>query len=319
MTDNSNEPTRNLRPGQLPPLQSPQQSPQQSSQQPPPTQHQPPYGGGPGQPGQYGQQPQQPSWNPPPTQIAPGPFPHQQGYPQNPAFQGQPGGWPPPPYGPPGPGGPPLPPGGSGSGGKTGLVVGVVIVVLALVAGGAGFYFLLGPGRTDNSAASPPSTAPVDPSIGPPDTLPIPPSGPLGQDGGGDVDVDVEIGDCVTAGGNEISGSAVPADCGSPEANYKVIAKAETSDGCPSDANASYFESLGSTEVGALCLDVDWVQGDCFDLTLDDPQRVDCSAPAGLDIVRVENIVQGTSDPNECTEGGFPYEERNFIVCLEQL
>ena len=74
-----------------------------------------------------------------------------------------------------------------------------------------------------------------------------------------------------------------------------------------------------TSEVGALCLDVDWVQGDCFDLTLDDPQRVDCSAPAGLDIVRVENIVQGTSDPNECTEGGFPYEERNFIVCLEQL
>jgi hypothetical protein len=313
VTDNSNEPTRNLRPGQLPkPLP------------PPPTQHQPPYGGPgqPGQPGQYGQQP--PPWSPPPTQIAPGPYPPQgppQGPPPGYPPQGQPGGWPPP-YGPPGgPGGPPLPPGGSGSGGKTGLVVGIVIVVLALVAGGAGWYFLLGPGRTDNATASgPPSVAPtVDPSIGPPDTLPTPEGGPLGGDNGGDVDVDVAVGECVTAGGDAVSGSAVPADCGSPEANYKVIGKAPTSEECPSDANATYFESLGSTELGALCLDVDWVQGDCFDLTLQDPQRVECSAPPGLNTVRVEEIVQGTSDPNQCAEGGFPYDERNFIVCLETL
>ncbi len=265
-----------------------------------------------GQPGGYGQYGQ-------PTQYAqPGAY-DQYGQPTQYA---QPGGYDQygraagyPPYQPPPP---------TGSPARTGLII-AAVVVLVLAVGGGGWYFLLGPGKAGQS-----STTPV--ASGPPSGVSVaPPAPPVdgdndgipgtadGADTGGSVEVDVEIGECIALGGTLTDAEAEPAPCGSPQSNHKVIGKAPTSDECPSDIDASYFESLAGSEVGALCLDIDWAEGDCFDLAGDNPARVSCTGPAGPDTVRVAETVQGTSDDSRCPDQYVPYPERNFIVCLDTV
>jgi hypothetical protein len=251
---------------------------------------------------------------PPTAQYPP---PGQGGWPP-PGQPGQPGGWPPPP----GPDqfGPFQPPPGRPQGGpKAGLVIGILVAAIVLVGGGgAAWYFLAGPGSGDDRA---PTAAGPSPSAPPPSAAP-PTSGPVGippgADSGGDVSVDVEVGECITLGGTITDATAEPAACGSQEANYKVIAKTETSAECPTDADQSFYETLGGSEVGALCLDIDWAQGDCFELSGTDPVRISCTAP-GPQTVRVAETIQGTDDIAECAEGGFPYPERRFVVCAEEV
>ncbi|WP_442971661.1 LppU family putative lipoprotein, partial [Rhodococcus sp. EPR-279] len=84
-------------------------------------------------------------------------------------------------------------------------------------------------------------------------------SGQEGIDAGGSTDIDVEIGQCVQLGGTMTAATIENAECGSMESNYKVIAKAEQNEQCPTDVNQTYYETLDGVEQGALCLDVDWV------------------------------------------------------------
>ncbi|SNT06481.1 LppU family putative lipoprotein [Rhodococcoides kyotonense] len=150
---------------------------------------------------------------------------------------------------------------------------------------------------------------------------PSTPPGQQGEDTGGDVDIDVEIGDCVELGGTMTDATIDNATCGSPESNYKVIAKVPTGDECSLDADQYYYETYGGIEQGALCLDVDWVVDGCMELSGDDPLRADCTSP-GVNTVRVVEILPNTTDVNECPDpasSGYAYTERNFMVCVEEL
>jgi hypothetical protein len=143
-------------------------------------------------------------------------------------------------------------------------------------------------------------------------------SGQEGIDAGGSTDIDVEIGQCVKLGGTMTAAEIDNAECGSMESNYKVIAKAEENEQCPTDVNQTYYETLNGVEQGALCLDVDWVIDGCMSVPstgMDEPARVDCADPSATSVEKVTEIKTGTADPNDCPEGGFAYEARQFVVC----
>ncbi|OZE20410.1 hypothetical protein CH262_22730 [Rhodococcus sp. 05-2255-1e] len=143
-------------------------------------------------------------------------------------------------------------------------------------------------------------------------------SGQEGIDAGGSTDIDVEIGQCVKLGGTMTAAEIDNAECGSTESNYKVIAKAAENEQCPTDVNQTYYETLNGVEQGALCLDVDWVIDGCMSVPstgMDEPARVDCADPSATSVEKVTEIKTGTADPNDCPEGGFAYEARQFVVC----
>lgn len=147
-------------------------------------------------------------------------------------------------------------------------------------------------------------------------------SGQEGIDAGGSTDIDVEIGQCVTLGGTMTAATIDNAECGSMESNYKVIAKAELNEQCPTDVNQTYYETLDGVEQGALCLDVDWVVDGCMSVPTggdDEPARVDCGDPSAIDVEQVTEIKTGSADPNDCPEGGFAYEARQFVVCTTTI
>nr|WP_256982405.1 hypothetical protein [Rhodococcus sp. 06-418-1B] len=146
-------------------------------------------------------------------------------------------------------------------------------------------------------------------------------AGQQGSDDGGSVELDVEIGDCVSLGGTMSAAEISEAACGSVESNYKVVAKAEQNANCPSDVNQVYYETWAGSEQGALCLDLDWVVDGCMSVPsgTDEPTRVDCADPAATNVERVTEIVEGAVDVEQCTEGGYSYPERQFTVCTETI
>lgn len=146
------------------------------------------------------------------------------------------------------------------------------------------------------------------------------PEGATTGDLGGAVEVNVNVGDCVAVGGSADFASASPAGCGSTEATYKVVGKAPKAEQCVADADAAYSESiLGVAEAGALCLDIDWVQGHCYDLPDDgDVKRVECGA-SGANVVRAGERIEGTADDTACGErGAVVYPVRKVVVCIEE-
>jgi hypothetical protein len=135
-----------------------------------------------------------------------------------------------------------------------------------------------------------------------------------------DLEVDVRPGDCIALGGTVEDATIDYADCGSSTANYEVVNVVETTAECPSDVDMTYYESFGGVEVGALCLDIDWQIGDCMDLGGEDPQRIDCSETA-IAGEKATEILPDTTDVNDCaiSEGGFVYNEREFVVCTDSF
>ncbi|WP_442790611.1 LppU family putative lipoprotein [Nocardia sp. NBC_01329] len=148
-------------------------------------------------------------------------------------------------------------------------------------------------------------------------------SAPTTTPEGGDVGFDAEVGECVTLGGTTTDASIEEASCGSNESNYKVIGKAEQSTQCISDADNYYAESRNGIEMGALCLDIDWVVGGCMDVGggTTGPERIDCTETSAADGVKVVAIEQSATDVNACGSGnsGYVYPERRFVVCVEEL
>ncbi|MGX1804851.1 LppU family putative lipoprotein [Nocardia sp. NPDC055321] len=178
---------------------------------------------------------------------------------------------------------------------------------------------------TDGSPLASLAADPPPPPTSPPPTRPVPKTATAepadANDKGGVTGFDAAVGDCVRLGGTMTDATIVKATCGATDANYKVIAKAPTNDQCPGDADQAYFRTIAGVETGALCLDIDWVVGDCMDLGSDNPARIDCSAKTGKDAVRVLAIMRGTSDVNDCTVGGrgYTYAERKLVVCVSAL
>lgn len=143
---------------------------------------------------------------------------------------------------------------------------------------------------------------------------------PTSTNKGGNTDFEANIGDCVTLGGTTSNATIEKASCGSRAANYKVIGKAPKSTACVGDADNYYAETLNGIEQGAYCLDIDWVVGGCMDVGGDDPKRIDCTGATPQKGVKVVNRVEGASDVSACDSGsGYVYEERRFVVCVQEL
>lgn len=137
-------------------------------------------------------------------------------------------------------------------------------------------------------------------------------------DGGGSTDFRAEVGDCVELGGTMSAAEIEHAVCGSADSNYKVVGKASENAQCPSDADQVYYETFGSIEQGALCLDIDWVIGGCMSVPDNgdqEPFRVDCTDPTASQVERATAIIEGVTDVEQCEEGGFTHTERRFTVC----
>lgn len=200
--------------------------------------------------------------------------------------------------------GPPLP-SGPVPVNRVALVIGVLLGLVVLILGALG---VLGIVLAARGVPDEPLSAPAGSAVG---------GGTVG-DTGGAVEVAVEVGGCVELAGTEDAAVARPAACGSAEANHKVVGKTPTAAECVGDSDVVYSEPalFGLAEAGALCLDVDWVRGDCFELGEVEVRRVDCAAP-GTDVVRVVETIQGTSDEFACEIDAVVYPERNFVVCLD--
>lgn len=135
----------------------------------------------------------------------------------------------------------------------------------------------------------------------------------------GRTSVTVEAGECVTLTGGETTADAVPADCGSAEANYRVSSKVRENGQCPSDTDQVYFETVNGVEQGALCLDIDWVVDQCMSMPIGEPaRRVDCADPEASFVSKATRIIEGTDSVDQCPTGGFAYSERRFVVCVTE-
>lgn len=106
----------------------------------------------------------------------------------------------------------------------------------------------------------------------------------------------LNIGDCVEFGANPAD--IHRADCGSGNSGYKVFDLAADGGQCPQDADRSQARTRPGGSHDTLCLDIDWVVGDCMDLSTGSAKPVDCATPGR---VRVVEIKGATADVNTCS------------------
>jgi hypothetical protein len=70
-------------------------------------------------------------------------------------------------------------------------------------------------------------------------------------------------------------------------------------------------------------MDIDWVLGGCMSIDPDndkDPLRVDCNDTSVPHRQRATQILQNVANVDQCTSGiGYPYDERRFTVCVEDV
>ncbi|WHU46158.1 hypothetical protein QNM97_19445 [Gordonia sp. L191] len=142
------------------------------------------------------------------------------------------------------------------------------------------------------------------------------------QDAGGDVDFDAAIGACVHLSGTMMDAKIDHATCGQAPANYVVVAKSPTKEACPSDVDQAYYVTQGGTQQGALCLDTDWVVGQCMTVpSFGDPAHVPCSS-TDSDARRILAVLPGATDESGCpdaTTNYYTYDQRHKVVCVEKL
>ena len=193
------------------------------------------------------------------------------------------------------------------------IIVGVLVAVL-LVGGGLVLLSTKVPASSGTAAASS-ATSPRGELSSP---APASPAAPTTPDTDGALSV--AVGDCVMVSGSTDSPLLAPVACGSAKSSYRVTSTAATPDECTSDSDYVYDESsrVDSAGPGALCMDVDWTEGQCYDLDAENPVRVDCTAP-GKRVEKVGATLQGTIDDWDCPEDGVAYSERTFVVCLETV
>jgi hypothetical protein len=189
----------------------------------------------------------------------------------------------------PAPGAPPARAGAS-AGRVVLIVVGVLVGLVFLGVAGVGLYAVLGGGSSSS-----------------------------GSGGDGAATTGMSAGDCVAVRADGKGSVVAPAPCGSAAANFRVVDVVAAGTGCPGDVNLSY-PLTGDAAAQTACLDVDWVVGDCFELSGTYPQRVDCTAPPGRQSVRVVDVDRTGAETAKCPSGsGLPYPQRRFVVCLDPV
>lgn len=99
--------------------------------------------------------------------------------------------------------------------------------------------------------------------------------------------------------------------CGSPASALRVLARVGDKTQCVGDADLSFTQSAGAG-AGAVCLDYDWVAGQCLHITDDDVSKVSCAQPRA---VQPEIAVIGAVDVSYCRESGIAHSIRHFTVC----
>ncbi|MEV0249747.1 hypothetical protein AB0H76_24305 [Nocardia sp. NPDC050712] len=201
------------------------------------------------------------------------------------------------------------------------LGIGASVAVLALVACGetiSGQARPIGDGTVDAVETSTTRTTTAKPSSSSRSSTSRS-AAPTSADQGGDIDFDAAVGDCVSLGGASNDPKIEKVACGSKTSNYKIIGKVPNTAQCVSDRDSYYAEKRNGVQTGALCLDIDWVVGDCMDVGGDDPKRIACTESA-VEGVKVVSIKQNTTEVSACGTGsGFTYKERKFVVCVSDL
>ncbi|HET6732781.1 MAG TPA: hypothetical protein VFH65_08945 [Mycobacterium sp.] len=134
----------------------------------------------------------------------------------------------------------------------------------------------------------------------------------------------MQVGDCLKMGGTPDRPEATKAECGSPESNFKVAASVENSDQCPADVDSYYsMRSAFSDTSNTICMDIDWVVGGCMSIDPEndkDPVRVDCNDSSVPNRQRATQILKNVASVDQCASGvGYPYDVRNFTVCVEDV
>lgn len=187
---------------------------------------------------------------------------------------------------------------------------------MVVAVGASGVLVLAGCGSVVEGTATP-ATDDADTSSSSSTTTS---SSQQGDDEGGDVGFDAETGDCVALGGTIADATIDSATCGAGDSNYKVIAKAPTSSRCISDSDNFYARTVNGVERGVLCLDVDWNIGSCMEMSGEDPENIECTEPA-IEGVRVVSIEEDAAGVDVCPVGasGYVYDQRRFVVCVEEL
>jgi hypothetical protein len=131
------------------------------------------------------------------------------------------------------------------------------------------------------------------------------------------------VGDCLKTGGTPERPEVTKVECGSPESNFKVAATVETSEQCPADVD-SYYSMRGtfSDKSTTICMDIDWVVGNCMSIDPNndkDPLQVDCDDTSVPNRQRATQILD-VANVDQCASGvGYPYDERSFTVCVEDV
>ncbi|WP_068000170.1 LppU/SCO3897 family protein [Nocardia pseudobrasiliensis] len=181
------------------------------------------------------------------------------------------------------------------------------LIGIAMSMGGNGEHRADKPGVAATSARPSATTTASQPVSS------APPLAPLvlnkGADQGKPV-VDVAVGDCVSVGETTLEKTSCASGSG-----YRVAERAAAGAQCPGDADRSYTRTLPGGDPDNLCLDINWVVGDCVDLSGGAPRSVDCATPGR---VRVQGIRPDTTDVNGCpaSDRGVVYDQRRFVVCV---
>ncbi|MCV7434372.1 LppU family putative lipoprotein [Mycolicibacterium bacteremicum] len=134
----------------------------------------------------------------------------------------------------------------------------------------------------------------------------------------------LQVGDCLKVVGTPDRPDAVKTACGSADSTFKVIATATSSDGCPADVDSYYStHSTFSDTSSTICMDVDWVIGQCMSVDPDngrDPLRVDCADAGQPHRQRATEVLHGVANVDECPSGiGYAYDQREFTVCVDDV
>ena len=132
------------------------------------------------------------------------------------------------------------------------------------------------------------------------------------------------VGDCLKTGGTPERPEVTRVECGSPDANFKVAATVANSDQCPADVDSYYsMKSTFSDDSATICMDIDWVVGDCMSIDPNndkDPLRVGCDDSTVPNKQRATEVLENVANVDQCASGvGYPYDERNFTVCVEDV
>jgi hypothetical protein len=135
---------------------------------------------------------------------------------------------------------------------------------------------------------------------------------------------DMQVGDCLQVGGPPDRPETNKVECGSATSNFKVVATVEETDGCPVDVDSYYSTRSSFTGSGnTICMDIDWLIGGCMSVDPEnarDPVRVDCNDASAPHRQRATQILHDVASVDQCTSGlGYPYDERQFTVCVEDV